>query len=59
MALVGSPRGLRPFILPVGLVAIALVLVALYHGVVNSEGLLESLPIINNGRPHHVASTLR
>ncbi|XXG93759.1 hypothetical protein Hte_000008 [Hypoxylon texense] len=56
MALVGSPRGLRPFILPVGLVAIALVLVALYHGVVNSEGLLESLPIINNGRPHQVAA---
>ncbi|KAI6093414.1 hypothetical protein F4821DRAFT_222907 [Hypoxylon rubiginosum] len=51
MALVGSPRGLRPLLLPIGLFAIALVIVALYRGVANSEGLLEHIPMINSGKP--------
>ncbi|KAI1454240.1 hypothetical protein F4805DRAFT_328578 [Annulohypoxylon moriforme] len=49
MALVGSPRGLRSLVLPIGLLTLALVLVALYRGIGVSENFLPNLPIINGG----------
>ncbi|KAI1401781.1 hypothetical protein F4819DRAFT_456711 [Hypoxylon fuscum] len=56
MALVGSPRGLRPLVLPIGLVAIALALVALYRGITNNENFLQNLPMMNGGRPNQVGA---
>ncbi|KAI1088223.1 hypothetical protein F5B19DRAFT_472222 [Rostrohypoxylon terebratum] len=51
MALVGSPRGLRSLVLPIGLLTLVLVLVALYRGLGVSENFLPNLPIINVGSP--------
>ncbi|KAI1101481.1 hypothetical protein F4804DRAFT_10571 [Jackrogersella minutella] len=56
MALVGTPRGLRSIVLPIGLVTIALALVALYRGVGVSENFLPNLPMINGGGPKQASA---
>ncbi|KAI2464976.1 hypothetical protein F4781DRAFT_435911 [Annulohypoxylon bovei var. microspora] len=56
MALVGSPRGLRSLVLPIGLVTLVLVLVALYRGIGVSENFLPNLPMINGAVPKQVGT---
>ncbi|KAI1374171.1 hypothetical protein F4677DRAFT_427417 [Hypoxylon crocopeplum] len=52
MTLIGSPRGLRSFILPIGLVAITLILLTLYRSIGSSEDFLQTFSIINNSKPN-------
>ncbi|KAI0104093.1 hypothetical protein F4776DRAFT_487858 [Hypoxylon sp. NC0597] len=56
MALIGSPRGLRSITLLAGLIALALVVAALYRGIGANESFLQNLPLINNGRPNQAGS---
>ncbi|OTA98735.1 hypothetical protein M426DRAFT_325763 [Hypoxylon sp. CI-4A] len=56
MALIGSPRGLRSLVLPIGLIFLALSLVALYRGIGVNQDLLRNLPLINGGKSNQAGS---
>ncbi|KAI2769457.1 hypothetical protein F4815DRAFT_439435 [Daldinia loculata] len=56
MTLVGSPRGLRSFVLPIGLIAISLVALALYRGIGGDDGFLRNLSMINNEKTNQASA---
>ncbi|OTB11558.1 hypothetical protein K445DRAFT_321942 [Daldinia sp. EC12] len=55
MTLAGSPRGLRTFALPIGLLVLSLVALALYRGIGGDDSFLRNLSIINNGKPNEAS----